>query len=269
MKKLVAILMVVGICVSFSQAQAAQFTLRPMFGYGLSTGKIAGGTDEVYDGTKTTKNETYYYSAGGGIKFGLGLDIEVAEHVALGLDFGYSLGSKAEVDKYTGPTDNRLTEYQSSYLPISLTLKVKSKLEKMTLYAGMGPSMLMAAKSTVTETRSGTGYNIEEEGDITYKMGLGYHGLLGVEYGISEKMDFVAQLRTDQIALKSDKYEMTKATLDGKDVLGTYDVRDKNITYEEDDTADDYTKADVPEIQNAFIMPANNFTLNIGIAYKF
>ncbi|MCX5753213.1 MAG: hypothetical protein NTW97_06145, partial [Candidatus Krumholzibacteria bacterium] len=97
MKKLIVAVAVLGLCISFAQAQATSLTLRPMFGFGFGTGRQVAGTDQVWNGTKTTSDENMYYSAGGGIKFGLGLDVDIAEHIALGLDAGYSLGLNTEI----------------------------------------------------------------------------------------------------------------------------------------------------------------------------
>ncbi|MCX5754082.1 MAG: hypothetical protein NTW97_10665, partial [Candidatus Krumholzibacteria bacterium] len=161
------------------------------------------------------------------------------------------------------------TEAKTSYLPISLTLKVKSKLEKITVFAGMGPTMLMAAKGI--ETFSETGGTAPEayERETTFKMGLGYHALAGIEYGLTDKVNFIAQLRADQVSIKTDKDELTKYTVDGVDKLSDVPVRYKNTTYLEDDTTDNPSKDTVPAIERAYMVPANNFTLNIGISYGF
>ena len=269
MKKLIVAVAVFGLCISLAQAQAASLSLRPMFGYGIGTGKQVSGTDYVRSATATTKDENMYYSGGGGIKFGIGLDAEIAEHVALGFDVGYSMGLTSEVEKSTYPTETELIEAKASYLPISLTLKVKSKLEKMTIYAGMGPSLLMMPKALITISGTDGTDVFAGEGDLTFKMGLGYHGLVGMEYALTEKVNFIAQLRSDQVSVKTDKFELTKATENGTDVLALMDIRDKNITFLEDDTTDDDTKDTLPMVENAEMWSADGLTFSIGIGYSF
>jgi opacity protein-like surface antigen len=269
MKKLIVAVAVLGICISLPMAQANSLTLRPMIGYGIGTGKAAVGSDYAYDGTKTTKDENIYYSGGGGLKFGLGFDADIASNVALGLDVGYSMGFKTEIDLVTEPNYTEKTELKASYMPVSLTLKVKSKLEKVTVFAGMGPTVLLMPKAKMTYTETDHSDVFAAEADLTFKMGFGYHGLAGIEYAINDKMNFIAQLRADQVSVKTDKLEMTKATQNGTDVLAEIDVREKNITYMDDDSTDDYTKTTIANIDNAEIFPANSLAISIGIGYSF
>jgi len=276
MRKLVAILMVLGICVPFAQVQAAKFTLRPTFGYGAGTGKMAVGSDTVDDENyHVTKDENLYYSSGGGIKLGLGLDGDLAEHLAFGLDIGYSIGSKEEIDKYYFPgnvndaEETEVREFKASFLPMSLTLKAMNKFEKITVFAGFGPTVLMSPKAIETYNDTQGSNTFERETEYTFKMGLGYHGLAGIEYGMSERIVFIAQGRADQVSIKADKSEVTAATANGTSVLSGMTTREKNTTFVEDDSADDYNNTGAPELDSTFILPANSFTVGIGFGIRF
>ena len=268
MKKLLASVVVFAFCVSL--VQAGSITLRPMLGYGIGTGKIVMGTDRERDSTgKQTKNENLYYSAGSGIKIGVGLDTDVSENVALGFDLGYSIGSKKETNKYKDPTYSSVDELKTSFIPINATLKVKTTIDKITPFAGFGPTILLAPKSIGTYSYTHGTNTKEKETETTYKLGFGYHGLVGIEYSLSDKMVLITQLRVDQVSLKADKSKITKATANGVDQLAGMDIRDKETTYEEDDSSDNSANANVPRIENTYTIPANSFTAGVGLGIKF
>jgi len=272
MKKLLASVVVLAFCVSL--VQAGSLTLRPMLGYGIGTGKSVSGSDyEVDSAGEKLKNENLYYSAGSGIKIGVGLDNEVSENVALGFDLGYSIGTKKEIDKVKLPTYSEVTELKTSFIPVSATLKVKTTICKYTPFAGFGPTLVLVAKSIRTEIETDTSGGMtnteEEETETTYKLGLGYHGLAGVEFGLSDNMVLICQLRVDQVSLKADKSTITKATENGVDQLSGMDIRDKETVYEEDDTADDSTKTGSADIDNTYTIPANSLTVGVGVGIKF
>jgi hypothetical protein len=269
MKKLIVAIAVLGICISLPQAQANSLTLRPMIGYGIGTGKMVSGSDQVWTASATTKNENMYYSGGAGIKIGLGLDADVAEHIALGFDVGYSMGLSAEMDKSAGPDYTDKTEVKTSYVPVSVTLKVRSKLEKITVFAGFGPTLLMLPKATMKYDETDGTDVTAIEAETTLKMGLGYHGLAGIEYGLTDKMSFIVQLRSDQVSVKMDKSKVTKATYNGTDMLADWTTRDKETTYLEDDTTDAPTNESIPMIEKTEMFPANSLAISFGIGISF
>jgi hypothetical protein len=275
MRRLVAILTVLGICVLFAQAQAISLTVRPMFGYGIGTGRTVKGQDYVVNASaQTTKHENIYYSAGGGIKLGFGVDVEGEGHLALGIDMGYSIGLKAETDKVDIAAHDMMpryaekTELKTSYLPMSMTLKAKSSFENLTVFAGFGPTLLLSAKGIETENATYGTDRVALETETTFKMGLGYHGLAGMEYGLDKHIVLMAQVRADQVSIKADKGNVTKYTVNGKNMLSTLTIREKNTTYVEDDTKDTGGSS-APDIDNTYILPANSFTMSIGIGIRF
>ena len=271
MKKLLASAVVLAFCMSL--VQAGSLTLRPMLGYGIGTGRMVSGQDAEDSATAQLKNENLYYSAGSGIKIGVGLDADVSNNVALGFDLGYSIGTKKEVDKYKDPTYSNVTELKTSFIPVSATLKIKTTSDKLTPFVGFGPTLVLAPKSiqtySETDTSGGTTDTEEKETETTYKMGFGYHGLAGVEYGLSDNMVLICQLRVDQVSLKADKSTITKWTKNGADELSGKTTRQKETVYEEDDTADDSTKPGSARIENTYTIPANSLTVGVGIGIKF
>lgn len=271
MKKILMAVMAVAVLVGcVSLVQAGSLTLRPMLGYGLGTGRMEIGTDKERDATnKTIKNENLYYSAGSGIKIGAGLDTGVSENVVLGLDLGYSIGSKKEKDKYTDPTNSDVTEMKTSFIPISATLKVKTTIDKVTPFAGFGPTLVLAPKTIATDSSTSGTSKKEWETEITYKLGLGYHGLAGIEYSLSDNLVLITQLRVDQVSLKADKSKITKYTEDGADKLLGMDTRDKETVYKEDSSSDNPADNNSPKIDNTYTIPANSLTIGVGLGIKF
>jgi len=211
----------------------------------------------------------------------LDIDLEATENVMVGLGVGYSLGFEKEIGKYNNPSETDPTaaktssmKMKTSFIPLSLTLKVKKTIGSLTPYAGFGPTFAIGAKSigkSDKEALDGTKYYTEEE--ISYKLGIGFHGIVGIEYGLSDNLAFFLQARVDQISLKLDKREITKYTVNGQDKLKENypNISDKETEYVDEYTYDSTATPDPnsPSKELTFTSPANSVTLALGIALKF
>ena len=284
MKKLLTILVV--LMASVSLVSAVNISVRPQFGLGLASGSAYANNETTIDATGT--KETYkniYYSLGEGLKLGLDIDLEATENVMVGVGVGYSLGFEKEIGKvvnnYDDPwlsndeeTKTSSTKFKTSFIPLSLTLKVKKTIGSLTPYAGFGPTFAIGAKSIGkrdVETVDGTKYYTEWE--VSYKLGIGFHGIIGVEYGLSDNLACFLQARVDQISLKLDKSKITKFTVNGQDKLNEAypTTSDKETEYVDEYTYDSTVPPDPnsPIKQLTSTYPANSVTLALGIALKF
>jgi len=211
--------------------------------------------------------------------------LEATENVMVGFGVGYSLGFEKEVskevDNYDSPwipndeeTKTESEKMKTSFIPLSLTLKVKKTIGSLTPYAGFGPTFAIGAKSigkSDKEALDGTKYYTEEE--ISYKLGIGFHGIVGIEYGLSDNLACFLQARVDQISLKLDKSKITKYTVNGQDKLNEAypTTSDKETEYVDEYTYDSTATPDPnsPSKELTSTSPANSVTLALGIALKF
>lgn len=293
MKKLIAIAVLMS--VGTQVVSAADFTLRPYLGYGFGTSQQpmiapggAGGADAAQnmDTGKFTKSEAINYSAGAGMKFGVGVDIGINDYLSFEPMIGYSMGSETDTDilKMTAPVGapgvsqtNTLTD-STSFMPFSVTMKIRAKAGKFTPYAGFGPTLALSPKTIRTYKETGVGLPaapglVSREEETTYDMGIGFHGVVGTDYNVSDSFVIFFQARADQISLHQDTAKLTKSTVDGVSDLAAMNKCNKETTYKDDnkgingtDGISDVTK---PAVAKVDPISASSVAINFGVSYKF
>jgi len=268
---------------------AIDITVKPYLGGGLGIARQGAGSD--YVGTciqyicKDTKNKTILYSAGEGLKVGLGIDVGLSDNLSIEPVIGYSKGLEKVVDKtdyryyYKSPYypypvyENSYissTKKSTSFFPFSMTIKVRAKKGAFTPYAGIGPTLVLLAKSIGKYEKKDrlNGEIVKREEETTHKMGLGLHGVAGTNYNLSENLAFFFQVRADQLSLKPSKGKVTKYTVNGVDKLPTLDVSERETIYK-DDTGGYVYNANQPSVENAYPLAASSVAIQIGGCYKF
>lgn len=275
------------VCVVLPLAQYASaegFTVKPYLGYGFNMGRQTIGVDQAWNavGTKT-KDATLQYGAGSGIKLGVGLDYAFTENLSAEFGIGYSKGSEQDMGKMTdmqggninipgggvsNPGAAMTRTLSTRYIPITLTFKVRAKLDRLTPYAGFGPTLALSPKSSMNLSYTQPGMTYKQESDTTYGMGLGFHGVVGADYDLSDSMVLFFQAKTESLSFKTSDMKITKATLNGVDVLATKTKSEKETTYK-DNIAGATGAANVPSESYATITPANSLSFTVGVGWKF
>ncbi len=276
MKKIFSCFFILLVLVSF--VSAAQMSIRPQIGLGLGAGKeqiiITGystGSDRERSSTGTLiKDEIIIYSGGSGLKLGIGFDYELNPNMSAELSGFYSIGFETEISKY----DNRATQtmntakVSTSFLPFSLTLKVKTKINAITPYAGFGPTIALGPKSSFSYTETDPTTTTAIEGNMYYKTAIGFHGVLGADYELNSKMSLFVQTKIEQLSFTPSKSELTTYTVNGVNQLPLLTTREKEVEYL-DDIGGIISDPNKPAVELARPGPANSFTISAGIAYMF
>lgn len=254
---------------------ATDITLRPYLGYGFGAARQGAGSDVITNTSNIdTKDAVLLYSAGAGLKIGLGADVGLNENFSIEPVLGYSNGTEKLVNRWNdqfagggGPNAGSKKE-STSFVPFSVTLKIRAKHGAFTPYAGFGPTLAFGAEGTtlLEETWGGVLYKTEVE--TTYKTGFGFHGVVGTDYKVSDRFVIFGQLRADQLSLKPSKGKMTKYTENGVNLLSAQDVRDREIIYK-DDIGGAAIGPTVPDVQQANPIAASSLAFTFGVAYKF
>jgi hypothetical protein len=163
---------------------AIGFSVGARGGFGIGVGQTTDGLDVQVDGLGNfTGASPIFYSNGYGIKAMAGPEIILLDNLSIELLGGYLFGLEQPVayfkDMGTDETDD--TTATTSFIPVSLTVKLRLPLNRLVLYGGAGPSFGFLAKTKgVEEYNDGAGNLERTEIERTYGIGYGYHGVLGV-----------------------------------------------------------------------------------------
>lgn len=260
----------------FIGSAMADISVGPIVGYGFGAGK----SNFFYYGEDYEENEqgeqivdkNLYYSAGQGIKMGLGGEYSV-EGIVFGLDMGYSMGLASEIvkSKNFNTWDSTWHNYSgnvgTSFMFIGPNMKVEKTIMGFTPFCGFGFTIAMAAKSILkieSETDS-----LEQVMEVTHGPGIGGWGVAGIKYPLFGGLAIIGDIRVDQLSFKASHGEITKYTEGSEDLLAGMNVREKECDFREDDTGDTPSDTTKPCIERTFITPASSFCIRVGIIYSF
>jgi opacity protein-like surface antigen len=255
-----------------SSSAIAGISIRPMVGYGFGIGKKAVGYDneEDTDGNDV-KNKVLYYSAGQGMKMGLGVDMSLLGGVGFGVDMGYSIGSECETGKHKDYDDfdstwnTSTSKMKTSYLFLSPSVRMERTVMGLSPFCVFGLTLAMMPESEAS-TKSETS---DQERKFTYNTGIGTCGAIGLKYSLMGLLGIVAEVRVNQLSLKASRSEMTKFTVNGKDALEDMPTRIKETEYREDDSEDDFSDQTKPNIDCTFMRSANSLSIRVGAVVSF
>lgn len=266
------IILAVLISAGVQTVSAKDITLRPYLGYGFGMARESRGSDQAINASgNTTKDSVLLYSAGAGLKVGLGADVGLNDSFSIEPVLGYSNGAEKLVDKWndqSGTPKVGSTKESTSFVPFSVTLKIRAKEGAFTPYAGFGPTFAFGAKSTTLGEETQAGVVRKSEVETTYDTGFGFHGVVGSDYKVSDRLVIFGQIRADQLSLKPSKGKMTKYTENGVDKLSAQSVKNRKTVYK--DNAGGASGANnVPDVQRADPIAASSVAITFGVAYKF
>jgi hypothetical protein len=213
-----------------------------------------------------------FVALGSGVILLAGVDVELIKYFSLEFLGGYFYGPKMTFSDFKpAPGVSVHGSYTASVIPAALTLKAKVPLGKLVIYAGAGPSFGFAAKAkAVIDSDDGVDQE-HSEAEITFKPGLGYHGVFGAEFSLSKNLSLIAEARGEQLTFTSKGARITVYTVNGTDQLSTFVTADREIEYVDDLSAYENSPydPDVPTQELAFHLPADSIHGFIGIVIRF
>ncbi len=243
------------IALALAGSMSAQMYVGLGAGYGMGANKMAFGTEDA--GTKSTLLTG---------SFGQGINI----NVDLGFFFNDNLGIELGINDFMGSTlteskdTSSTTEAKASLIRISPRLIYKFDNG---LYGKFG--MILPVSGKITQTTTGTNYEQVEE----YKgaMTIGFTGALGMNFEISDKMDFYAELQYIGLSMKPSTSEITTAKFGGVDALPSMTTSQIQTEYfnELDGTTMANLTANDPSQSFATPIATSSFGVNVGIHIKF
>jgi hypothetical protein len=257
--------------------------LRAGAGYGLAAATSQIGEKylhtEVYDGTNTvTTYSTDVVSAsyGAGADFTFAVGYKFNENFIFDLDVKYLAGKKYEtsdiyrykdlsttgVDKETNTTSSGGFFFNPSFI-------FSAGFGKAAPYGRFG---VIASSPRITSNESSY-YNMDGEvtRDITweYKKGvaLGYQAGIGMNWKITEKLDFFTEADFVSMTYYAKEGEMTKNIYNGTDYLTGMSIAQKQIVYKKKYDPQAPYNADAPQVAARVASPFSSISAQVGLKF--
>lgn len=215
------------------------------FGGGFGMGGIH------YETNKTENNNTsvtdHFFNYGSGFKFDFGCQWFLMENVALQPSFSYSVGIPFKQEVVT-PLLSTTTTFSRHLFGIKLQVVPRFEvLDLINMYTGLGTGFYWNSRpfETVTETGTG-GASVTTKGKITSKPSLGFIGLLGADFPLSDALTLFGEIGFEQISFNLDKYVVKEP-------------QNQTIYYSKNDANN--SNRDPEKV------PGSNFQIRFGVRY--
>jgi opacity protein-like surface antigen len=285
MKKNLIALTVASLCVLQLQAQnKAQKTtegsgvyIQVFGGYGLQTQPINGLAETSGSGSSEAV-KLIKTGLGRGINAGINIGKSFSDNIGFELGINYFMGSNTkEVKGVTNVSGTNVTtsnKLKASMINVIPALVIKSNNEEgANIYAKFGPAIGFAGK--ITQVSEGSAvvfnstFNSEEETKLSKGIAFGIQTAIGLDFPISDKLSFGAELffRDQKYAPKEG--EITKYNVNGTSQLNALDISAKKVEFVNEVKASDNTSSNNPSKELKSYSSLSSFGLNIGIKFKF
>lgn len=199
------------------------------------------------------KEENEFFNYGQGFKIDLGAQYLAMENLGLQLDFEISLGAPGfETDDHlidtAGARIDSTTEYTRNMYGIKFLVVPRFEvLELITMYTGVGLGFFWNSNHYEITRSEPTGTKTEK-GRIVSSPTLGWTGLLGADYPVSDRVALFGEIAFDQVAFKWKKRIVEQSNINE---IGT-------IFFEEDD----------PKNEAPLKVPGSNWQIRIGVRFS-
>lgn len=269
---------------SISSIQAQGVYLGLGGGYGFAAGK-----QSFFDDYKTTNSSSgsttevtaHPFSLGKGINAGLYAGYMFNKNVGAELGVGYLIGSKTVfTDEYNNtsafPSSSK-TEmtWKGRMIRLVPTIRMTAGEKKLLPYMkagliiGVGGKVYDDMHTVNTSTTSNT--VTEESWEYYGGMSLGFHGAIGLNYMVNDKIGIFAEVAGNYQNFAMKKGSMTKYTVDGVDQMSTLDTYEKEIEFVDSYTYSSSPPPNVnqPDKASKFFMPFSSIGINLGLHISF
>jgi opacity protein-like surface antigen len=233
-------------------------------GYGLPAATINTGSNQN-NNTETVVNS----SLNQGLNLGLNLGYNLSKYIGLDLGINYLMGGAIKnSSSYTsgGFTSYRTSETKANFLFIQPSLTLSPGFDKLNPYVSFGPSIGFGSLKETAYQTSGTNTSnteIEASGGIP----IGFRSALGACYKLSNKLFLNFELFNVNMSYAPTKAEITKATSNGQDVLGSMSVSQKKVEFVESFDRSASSSANEPSKRLKQYYPLSSFGVNLGISF--
>jgi len=179
-------------------------------------------TSITRNGLVVEKEEDIYLNYGGGFKINLGAQLRLMEKLGARAEFAMSFGvPKFEIADKTiigNTTASTTTEYKRHMYGLKLMVVPQFDfLDLITMYTGVGLGFYW--NSLKYETKDALS---SDKGKIVSHPALGFNGMLGADYPVSEKFGLFGELGFDLVSFK------WKKRVSDEDGTTFYEKDDKN-----------------------------------------
>ena len=253
------------------------FISKAAFGSGLPGTVNLGGLDVLVNSDGTygwyvhwpwCAGEGWRALAGGEIGLFKGFSIEILSGSYRSLptlmDTYCSSGAEEEDDQ---------AWVNTSFVPVSMTLKAKVSRGRFAFYAGAGPSSAFLAQSIMTEEYDDGTTVSRWEWTRSYYPGYGYHGVFGVEFRLAKRLSMVFDARVELLTIAARKDTLTAYSEDGVDrLLDSYpNVEDRETEYVRDlaDYLNNYPGPEYPRQSLSIWDSASTLGFTVGFTWSF
>jgi hypothetical protein len=250
-KNIFTIIVILTLCHDHQHLQAQKSYFDLSIGYGLPAApNLMSATDysSNSDGNYSYKRIKGTGSFGKGASMSSTVGYLFNEHIGAELGVGYLLGSAMRIresENYTYSSFASEASISGTMLRISPCLRLTAGSHKARPYMRMGVVVGVAAQlkekyNSKLITDAGT-YNRVSETSFKGGLSLGFTGALGAHYKVDERWSVYAEAQLIAQSWAPKKSTLTKAEVNGKDILATMSTRDKEIEF-----VDEYTSSDPP-----------------------
>jgi hypothetical protein len=273
-------------------------------GYGFAAAKMDLGPDQKTTQTQTNgvgpSTSTYTsntYSLGKGINLGLYGGYMINKNLGAELGIAYLIGNSSKTTYEndmtsitTNPfaatftsTQNNVQTYtvKGSMLRLVPAIRIQCGEDKIHPYAVAGLIIGMAGKATgtnesVTTNTQSSGTppaNSDDITTITYSGGIsmGFHGAIGVNYMVSDKLGIFAELSGNYQNYSPGKGVVTTSTSNGTDNLPKMTTSQIETDYSSSytTTSNAAPSPGTPTTASSMRMPFSSYGFNIGVHFSF
>ena len=241
--------------VSAQQTPGSQQELLNVFG-SIGVGFKTGGqliTSTNFDASGVPiKEEDEFFNYGQGFKIDLGAQYLAMNNLGLQADFEISLGAPGfETNDHFDLNDSsNSVKYTRNLFGIKFMVVPRFEvLELITMYTGVGLGFFWNSlhfEATAINPEGTT----TEKGKIISNPALGFTGLLGANYPLSDRFALFAELAFDQVSFKWKKRLIDETNIAGHRIGTTF--------YEEDD----------PSNEAPLKVPGSNWQIRIGARFS-
>lgn len=265
--------------IASSQAQGVYMGIGG--GYGFAAGK-----QSLFDDYKTTVSSSgsttqeftsHPFSLGKGINTGLYAGYMFNKNVGAELGIAYLIGSKnIFTDEYINnsafPSSSK-TEmtWKGRMIRLVPTIRMTAGEKKLRPYMKAGLIIGVGGKvyddMHSVNTSGGSSSVTDQSWEYYGGMSLGFHGAMGLNYMVSDKIGIFGELAGNYQNFAMKKGSMTKYTVDGVDQMPTMDTNDKEIEFVDSYSYDSSASPNVnqPDKASKFFMPFSSFGINLGL----
>jgi len=258
------------------------------YNFGAGGGRIGSNSDNMYNYTATPS--TYNYTEDGVYgSWGQGFDIDawfedmLCECFGIGAELSYSKGKKFSfTDNYTYTyptyTENRVENYTGSLNTFSINPYIKLQCCEyfgIRPYGrlGLGINLMNTMVQKYNETISGggpTSGDVEvQEAKMKGKLNLSLDAAAGFRYGLGGGLNLYGELNYNTRSFMTNKWELTKYTVNGADELGQLTTSQKETEFSKSYNSNATSSSGSPSQALAYKSPSSYLGLRVGIAYEF